>query len=70
MKHGSNFVTIRNNFRRGVSLNPKGKCLGTRFDAQKNVCDTYFWEDYSTVNTKVMQFGAGLRKIGVKTVVL
>eukprot|EP01114_Cavostelium_apophysatum_P003480 TRINITY_DN1338_c0_g2_i1.p1 TRINITY_DN1338_c0_g2~~TRINITY_DN1338_c0_g2_i1.p1 ORF type:complete len:663 (-),score=159.25 TRINITY_DN1338_c0_g2_i1:93-2081(-) len=61
-----NVNTIHDNWKRGVSVNPSGPCLGTRFNFDGTFHGDYTWETYATVDKKVSNFGSGLVNLGLK----
>lgn len=59
-------LTLFDNWKRGVQHNPKGNCLGTRFNIDGTFNGSYSWETYESVDKKVSSFASGLVNLGLK----
>lgn len=54
------------NLKRGVELNPKGNCLGTRQLVDGKAGD-YVWQTYEQVYERILNFASGLLHVGQST---
>ena len=58
-------TTLYENFKRGATKFPQNPCLGARKLLPNGERGEYLWQNYETVNKRLLAFGSGLLNYGM-----